>query len=330
MTQQGIGILGTGSCLPKDEVSNDEVATLAGVTPEWIERKTQILSRRFAMPHEATSDLATEAAIRALDDAYLPAARIDYVIVSTSTPDSPQPPTAALVQNNLNARGAACFDVNVVCSGFVFALALARSLIALKPGAHALVIGADIYSRILDFTDRRTAVLFADGAGAVVVGAAGSGHGMIDFGLHTRGEAHDLLGVAAGGSRMPASHDTLDDGSHFFTMQGRKVSEFVMEHVPSAVSDLVERNDIRIGDVKHFIPHQPNGNLLSDLVLSAGLDGAATHRTLEKYGNVGSACIPVTLDEANREGRFIDGDLMLLAGFGGGMAVGTCLLRWGA
>lgn len=329
-SNDSIGIIGTGSCLPTREISNEFVATKVGVSAEWIERKTQIISRRYAAGNEATSNLAARAADKALNLASLSVGRVDYIIVSTSTPDCPQPPTAALVQHQLRAYDAACFDVNAVCSGFVFGMTLAKGLLTLNPGAHAIVVGADLYSRILNFTDRSTSVLLGDGAGAVVLGAVPTGRGLIEAGLHTRGDAHDFIEVPAGGSRLPASHETVDAGRHFFTMQGRKVSEFVRNEVPSALADLLNRANVSIDEVDHFIPHQPNGNLLDDLVTKAGLGHATTHRTLEKYGNVGSACIPVTLDEANRAGALKDGDLLLLAGFGGGMSIGTCLLRWAA
>ncbi|TDC53978.1 ketoacyl-ACP synthase III [Jiangella ureilytica] len=329
-TPQPVGILGTGSCLPAREVPNAEVAALAGVAPEWIEKKTQIRTRRYAAPEQATSDLAAEAGRNALEDAGVDAAQLDYLLVATSTPDSPQPPTAALVQDLLGARGAACLDLNAVCSGFVYALAVARGLLAAHPGARALVIAADVYSRILDAGDRRTAVLFADGAGAVVVGGVPDGRGVLGVGLHTRGDAHQLIRVPAGGSRLPASSATVAAGQHWFAMDGHAVSDFVLDEVPPAIDALLTGAGVERALVDHFVPHQPNGNLLDDLVAKSGLDGARTHRTLERYGNVGSACIPVALDEANRAGRIADGDLVLLAGFGGGMAIGTCLLRWSA
>lgn len=328
--EQSIGILGTGSYLPENSVSNDELAARVGVTKEWIERKTKILSRRYASPNEATSDLAVRAAHEALIQADMDAECLDYIIVATSTPDSPQPPTSALVQRALGANGAGCFDINAVCSGFIYGMAVANGLLALKPDAHALIIGADIYSRILNFKDRSTSVLLGDGAGAVILGPVLSGYGIVEAGMHTSGDAHELITVPAGGSRLPTTHETVDTGGHFFTMRGRKVSEFVLDRVPSAVSELLERADVHIDQVDHFVPHQPNGNLLDELVVKAGLENVTTHRTLEKYGNVGSACIPITLDEANRVGAIKHGDLLLLAGFGGGMSIGTCLVRWSA
>jgi len=322
------GILATGSYLPKEEITNEHVAELVGVTPEWIERKTQIRTRRYAAPDEATSDLAVRAATSALEQAGIPADRLGYVIVATSTGDFPQPPTAYIVQDALEAYGAACFDINVVCSGFVYALALARSLIAQKPETYALVVAADVYSRIIDFADRRTAVLFADGAGAAVVGAVPDPYGIIDVDLASRGDAHRLIRVEAGGSRHPASLETVAAGGHYFRMEGRAVRDFVTDHVPPALAGLAARAGARLDQVDHFVPHQANGVLVQELVERAGLTGAQTHRTLERYGNVGSASVPVALDEANRAGLLKDGDLVLLAGFGGGMAIGSCLLRW--
>jgi acetoacetyl-CoA synthase len=326
-----IGILGTGSHVPEWVVTNAEIARrVPGATEEWIERKTAIRSRRFAAPGEATSDLAAKAAARALESAGLTVDRVDYVIVSTSTGDFPQPPTACLVQDLLGAYGAACFDVNAVCAGFVHALVLARTLVANRPGSHAVVVGADLYSRILDFDDRRTAVLFGDGAGAAVVGAVPPSRGMIDFDLASRGDAHGLIRVEAGGSRQPASHKTLADGGHYFRMNGREVTEIVLHEVPPFVDKLLSHAGVAADEVGHVVPHQANGVLLEQLVDRCGLTGATTHRTVEKYGNVGSAAIPVTLDEANRAGRLADGDLVLLLGFGGGISMGASLLRWAA
>ncbi|MBO1415811.1 3-oxoacyl-ACP synthase III family protein [Streptomyces sp. FH025] len=328
MTGHRTGILATGSYVPKEEVSNEEIASRVGVTAEWIERKTQIRSRRFAAPDEATSDLAVRAATAALEQARLAPEEIDYIILSTSTGDFPQPPTSYLVQDALGAHNAACFDINVVCSGFVYALALARSLVDQRPEARALVIGADLYSRILDFTDRKTAVLFADGAGAAVVGSVPEPYGITALELASRGDAHGLIRVEAGGSRNPATAETVAEGGHFFRMDGRGVRDFVTEHVPPALRRLADDAGVPLSEVDHFVPHQANGVLLGEVVERAGLTNAVTHRTLRQFGNVGSASVPLALDEANRSGALKDGDLVLLAGFGGGMALGSALLRW--
>jgi acetoacetyl-CoA synthase len=330
-SRMAVGILGTGSYLPERVVTNADLAAMVpGADAEWVSRKTLIGARRFAAPGEATSDLAAKAATAALDRAGLTAAEIDYLIVSTSTGDVPQPPTASLVQNLIGAHRAAGFDINVVCAGFVFALSMAQGLIALRPDAKVLVIAADVYSRILDFGDRRTAVLFGDGAGAAVVGSVPEGFGIIDTELVTRGDAAGLIHVDAGGSRLPASAETVANGDHFFKMNGRGVRDFVADHVPPVLADLLDRAGLHAKDIDHFVPHQANGVMLKELVDLAGLDGAHTHLTLDRYGNVGSASVPVALDEAARSGAMHPGDLVLLAGFGGGMSVGATVLRWGA
>ena len=329
MSEGGVGILGTGSYLPERVVTNAELATLVrGADPDWAVRKTLIEARRFAADHEATSDLAIQAAGNALANARITADRIDYLIVATSTGDSPQPPTSSLVQNAIGATRAACFDINVVCAGFVFALELARSLIVANPGSVVLVVGADVYSRILDFGDRRTSVLFGDGAGAAVFGAVPLPYGVLDVELVTRGDAHKLIYVEAGGSRRPASPESVADGGHYFRMDGRGVRDFVLDGVPPILSDMLKRAGMTAEDVQHFVPHQANGMMIRELVAAAGLSDAQTHLVLDRYGNTGSASIPIALDEAARAGAFADGEVLLLAGFGGGMAVGATLIRW--
>ncbi|QWF78535.1 3-oxoacyl-ACP synthase III family protein [Amycolatopsis sp. CA-230715] len=331
MTEKTAGIVATGSYLPERKVTNDEVAArVPDITAEWIERKTLIRGRRYAAPDEATSDLAAKAAIEALDQAGLSADQLDYLIVSTSTGDSPQPPTACLVQLAIGAHRAACFDINVVCAGFVYGLELARTLVSASPGTKVMVIGADLYSRILDFDDRSTAVLLGDGAGAAIVAEVEAPYGILATDLSTKGEAHELIRVEAGGSRLPSSAETLADGGHFFKMYGRGVRDFVMEHVPPATRGLLARAGLGVEDVQHFVPHQANGVLLGELVERCGLTGARTCRTLEEFGNIGSASVPVALDDAHRSGSLRDGDLLLLAGFGGGMSLGASLVRWSA
>lgn len=324
----GVGIVSTGSYVPDAEVPNEVIAERVGTTPEWIARKTQILSRRYAAPTQAASDLAAEAARRALARAGLTADDMDYIVLATSTPDSPTPPTANIVQDALGAHRAACFDLNVVCSGFAYALALARGLLDLHPERTALVIATDVYSRILDFTDRRTAVLFADGAGAAVVRRVPDPYGIVAVDLRSHGEAHGLLGVPAGGSRSPASPETVEAGEHHFRMNGRAVSEFVLQYVPPVISALVREAGLDLHQIDHFIPHQGNGNLMNSLVEAVGLDRTRTHRTIERFANMGSASVAVTLDHAAPE--FRDGDLVLLVGFGGGISIGSILLRWAA
>ncbi|GHH83797.1 3-oxoacyl-[acyl-carrier-protein] synthase 3 [Kitasatospora indigofera] len=329
--QHAIGIISTGSYLPANVVDNEEVARRAGVTAQWIERKTGIRQRRRAASFEATSDLAAAAARCALAQAGLDPERISLILVATSTPDHPQPATASIVQSLIGARNAAAFDVNAVCSGFVFALTAAERMLRAEPeDSYALVIGADVYSRILDHSDSKTAILFGDGAGAVVLGRVPAGQGTLSSSLLTRGDQHGLISVPAGGSRRPASAATLAEGGHFFRMDGRGVRGFVQENLPQAVRALLAKAGTAAGEVHHFVPHQANGVMLGEVWPGLGLDAATCHLTLERLGNTGAASIPITLDLVHRQGAFAEDELLLVSGFGGGMSVGSVLLRWAA
>jgi 3-oxoacyl-(acyl-carrier-protein) synthase III len=327
-----LGIVGVGSHLPQNVVLNEVVARMAGTTPEWIVRKTGIRSRRYAAPDEATSDLASAAARNALAAAGIRANQISLIVLATSTPDHPQPPTACLVQHQIGARRAAAFDINAVCSGFVYSLVAAQRMLAGTPAddpGYALVIGADIYSRSIDRQDRRTAVLLGDGAGAVVLGPVRPGRGILASDLSSRGDLHHLIRVPAGGSRMPASEESLRSGLHFFHMEGHAVRDFVLTELPAAVRRLLQTHGTNASAVHHFIPHQANGALLEDAFPLLGLPSARMHSgTVAEFGNTGAASIPIALDTAWRENALQDADLLLLAGFGGGMSLGTALIRW--
>lgn len=307
-------ILGTGSALPARSVGNAEVGEPAGVDAAWVAAKTGIRRRRWAAPGELTSDLAVAAARRALRSAGLRPEHVGVIVLATSTPDQPQPPTAAAVQHRLGAASAAAFDVNAVCSGFVFALAAAHGMVA-GGDRCALVIGADVYSRIVDRTDRRSAILFGDGAGAAVLGPARDGRGGGDTALrlHTFGAHRDLIRVPPGG---------------WFTMDGRAVRGFVRDRVPGLVHRFLADRAVPPDAVAHLVPHQANGVMLDELAAALDLPAATVHRTVETYGNTGAASVPVTLDHAARAGRIRPGERVLLLGFGGGMAVGMALLTW--
>lgn len=323
-----VAVLGTGSYLPERFVSNDEVGERAGVDDEWIASKTGIRGRRWAAPEQATSDLALEAARLAVESAGINPADLSYIVLATSTPDHLQPPTAVYVQEALGATNAAAFDMNAVCSGFVFASAVTAKMLA-GDGGYGLVIGADVYSRILNPEDRRTVILFGDGAGAVVMGPARDhAHGIVASRMHTFGGLNDKIIVPAGGSRMPLEDHHHDSGLAYFTMEGRAVKEFVLEELPPLVADFLADAGVDPAEIDHFVPHQANGLMLADLMPKLGLATAAMHATFEEYGNTGAASVGITLDAAARAGELHEGQLVLLAGFGGGMAAGLALLRW--
>ena len=311
-------------------MTNEEICALVpDATPDWILSRTGIVTRRYAAADQATSDLAARAAGRALAAAGVTAGEVDYLIVSTSTGDSPQPPTACLVQDLIGARNAACLDINVVCSGFVYGLEIARGLLGVNPGTRALVIGADVYSRCLDYRDRRTSVLLGDGAGAVLVGSVPAPGGFGEICLSSYGDARDLIGVAAGGSRLPASASTVARGQHFFTMRGRDVRDFVLDNIPPLVDKLLSRAGLGLVDVGCFVPHQANGKLIGELARTVrpgrGADGPAWWN-----GTGTSAARRSRSRWTTRSGPALvaEGDVVLLAGFGGGMAAGVGLVRW--
>ncbi|GAA2346977.1 ketoacyl-ACP synthase III [Streptomyces kunmingensis] len=322
-----VRILGTGAYLPERAVSNDEVGAAAGVDDAWVVGKTGIRSRRWAADGQATSDLAVAAGRAALESAGLTAGQLSVIVVATSTPDRPQPPTAAYVQRALGADGAAVFDLNAVCSGGIFALCAAEGVLA-RRGGHALVIGADLYSRILNRADRRTVVLFGDGAGAIVLAAEGGGPRIRHLELQSFGEVAELIEVPGGGSRLPLDEEALAAGAQFFTMDGRGVRRFVSDHLPRLVKQFLHEAGAVPDDIRHFVPHQANGVMLDALHAELALPNATMHTTLREYANTGSASVLITLDAARREGAFRPGDLILLAGFGGGMAAGLALVEW--
>lgn len=322
-------ILGTGSAVPDRIVTNDEAGQPVGVTDDWIYTKTGIRQRRWCEPGQATSDLASDAARVALSRAGIDASELSGVVVSTSTPDSPQPPTASVVADRIGVRpGTPAFDLNAVCSGFLFALTAASSLLLAASSGPILVVGADVYSRILDPHDRATVVLFGDGAGAAVLGVSSSG--LIATRLATFPSYRGFIEVPGGGSRLAPSETTLRQGLHLFRMQGRKVREFVEETVSPAITDFLTEHGFAAQDVDHFIPHQANRRLITTLTEDLGLAPGALVQTCEHFGNTGSASIPLTLDHLVQSGGVRPGDHLLLAGFGGGMSIGLALIRAGS
>ncbi|WP_280407570.1 3-oxoacyl-ACP synthase III family protein [Nocardia brasiliensis] len=320
-------ILGTGSAVPERVVANDEIGLTAQVDDEWIRRKTGILTRHWIEAAQATSDLAVRAARNALDAAGILASEISILIVATSTPDHPLPPTACYVQQRLPGCRAAAFDINVVCTGFLFALATGRALRNCSDG-YALVIGADTYSTILNPADRTSYPLFGDAAGAVVLGSPRPDTPLLrHLTLFTDGSHADLIRVPAGGSRQPCSPDTHRD-SHYFTMRGRQVRDFVTGQLPQHITKFLADAGTPADSITHLVPHQANKVLLDDVFPYLGLRYATLHDTVTTHGNTAAASIPLTLDQAVRGGKITTGDTVLFAGFGAGMSIGLALAEW--
>ena len=326
-------IVGTGSYVPERTLTNGDVIAIADInsSDEWIQAKVGVVTRRFAADDEATSDLAVRAAERAMDAAGVSADQIGLIVLATTVPDRIFPATACIVQGRLGASNAMAFDASVMCTGSVFALDIARRYIEDGSVDFALVIGSEVYSRILDFTDRNTCIYFGDGAGAMVIGRAQPGEqGIIASYVQTDGSLYETITAPAGGTRMPATHETVDRNLHCFQMDPKGVWAFATKAFPRAVRTVLSRAGLRAEDVDLVVSHQANINIIKAGMDALGLPMSKTHTTLEKYGNTSAASVAITLDEAAREGRIKPGDLVVLVGFGGGLAWGAAAVRWTA
>jgi acetoacetyl-CoA synthase len=320
-------IIGTGSAIPERRVTNaDLIRGGLETSDEWILEHIGIRERYVASEDQATSDLAALAAQRALAAASIPAAEVDLTICATSTPDHPLPSTAGLIQARLGCRGGA-FDLNAVCSGFVYALNTAFALHGTGRYRHILVVGADTYSKILDRRDRKTVVFFGDGAGAVVVGPA-KHTTLLAAAEGSDGSRAQHIIVRAGGSRHPATPERLLNGECWFHMDGRAVWDFVSECLPRAVREVTSKAGLSIADLKLLIPHQANRKLLRSCAESLGLKQEQLHINVERFGNTAAASVPLALDEAVRTERLRPDDTVTLVGFGGGLAWAAACLRW--
>jgi 3-oxoacyl-[acyl-carrier-protein] synthase-3 len=324
-----IGIAGTGSYVAPKVMTNQDWTKHVETSAEWIYTKTGIRERRIADPGVATSDLAVEAAQRALADAKVKVEDVDLIVLATSSPDVPLSATACIVQHKLGAKKAAALDVNNVCSGFVYGLDIGWKMAAADTYSNVLVIGAETYSRILNWKDRTTCVFFGDGAGAVVLKECKQGSGLLASTLYSDGSGHRVIEIPAGGSRMPTTHEILDKGLNYFFMDGKAVWDFATVKFPESVRDVVAKAGYRLGDVDMVIPHQSNINIIKKSMEVLGLPMEKAYAHIHKYGNMAGASVPVALDEAVKEGKVKKGDLVVTCGYGGGLAWGANAIRWG-
>ncbi len=325
-------IVGTGSYLPERVVSNEELAGPLGIDPEHVYRLTGIRERRWAASGEAASDLATMAGRRALEMARLQPSAIDAIILSSTSPDMSFPSTACLVQRNLGCARVGAFDVAASCSGFLYALSMADAMIRSGQARTCLVAAAEVKSRFLDRRDEATAVLFGDGAAAAVVHAepreSPQASGVLGIRLYADGSQHALIHVPAGGSRRPASGETLSAGQHTLRLQGAPLFRAAVRRIERAVRDVLKEFGVRIEELGQVVFHQANGRILAQVAERLGVPAQRLASVIERYGNTSSASLPIALDAAAREGRITSGDLVLLGSFGGGLTWGAGLLRW--
>lgn len=321
-------VLGTGGHTPSRVVKNDYFGYLVEDADNWIFSRTGIRERRFATPEESTSDLATAAAFEALKNADLSPSELDCIIVATSTPDMILPATACMVQKNIGADNAFAFDMNAVCSSFIYGLEVADNLIRSGKHQKVLLIGADTYSKILDFDDKGSAPLFGDGAGAIILGANTSGKGILHTFMKSDGKGWDLIQVPSSGSRCPITAESIATKENTFKMAGRSVFTFATNVIPGIIEDLAAKAGIDPGRIDHIIPHQANVRIIDYISKKTGIEKEKFLLNLDRYGNTAAASVGLALDENRRNGMIKPGELVLLMGFGGGLSWGGVLIQF--
>jgi 3-oxoacyl-[acyl-carrier-protein] synthase III len=325
---QTCSISGVGSYVPHRIVTNADLEKIVDTTDEWITTRTGIKARRVAATDEFTSDLAARAASRAMRKAGVKAEQIDLIIVATITPDMPFPSTAALVQQKINAYRAAAFDIEAACSGFIYALEIGQQFIMSRTYNTVLVIGAEKLSSIVDWTDRNTCVLFGDGAGAAILQNRPNAHGLLTACMGADGQKADLLSMPGGGSRCPASAESVAAGLHFLRMDGKETFKNAVQAMNTAATECLRRCEIDISQIKCIIPHQANRRIIDAVAERLGAKPGQVFVNLDKYGNTSAASVAIALDEVVETKRIQRGDLILLVVFGAGLTWGAAVIEW--
>jgi len=324
-----VRIAGLGTYVPAHVLSNADLEKMVDTTNEWIVQRTGILQRHIVEPGVGTSELAVPAAEAAMSDAGVTPNDIGFIVVATTTPDMMFPSTACLVQSRIGAGRAWGFDLGAACSGFTYALSVGWSMVATGRTEHALVIGADVMSSIIDYTDRATCILFGDGAGAVVLSPAGNDEpAIIDFTHEITGEGGEALQMPAGGSRRPASHETVNERLHFVKQDGQAVFKFAVKKSQDMALRMLDRNGLKGDDLDLYVSHQANRRIIEATADRLGLSREKVVINLDKYGNTTAATIPLALGDARADGRLKRGNLVLLGSVGAGFTAGSVLLRW--
>jgi len=321
-------ITGVGSYVPEKVLTNADLEKLVQTSDEWITTRTGIKERRLAAPDEFTSDLASKAALRAMDMAGVTADQLDLIIVASITPDMPFPNTACLVQQKIGARRIPSFDVEAACSGFLYALEVGQNFVTARTFETVLVIGAEKLSAITNWKDRNTCVLFGDGAGAAILQSRPLSHGLLTTVLGADGSKGGLLSMPGGGSRNPASLETVQNGLHFLRMDGKETFKNAVQAMCSAANEVLARCEIDITKIKCVIPHQANRRIIDAVGQRLGATPEQLFINLHKYGNTSAASVAIALDEAVRSGRVNRGELILIMAFGAGLTWGAAIIEW--
>lgn len=320
-------ILSTGRALPEKVLTNFDLEKIVDTNDEWIVKRTGIKSRHIADKNTATSDLALEASRKALDKVNMSPEELDLIMVATVTPDMIFPSTACIVQRELGAVNAAAFDLEAACSGFLYGLTIADQFIKTGMYKNILVIGAETLSKIIDWEDRKTCVLFGDGAGAAIVSVSDDDSEILSTHIGADGTGAEFLAIPAGGSRMPASLETVKNRLHYITMDGSEVFKFAVRKMNSASQTALEIAGLTVEDVDFLVPHQANSRIISSAAKKLKLPLDKVHVNLDRLGNISAGSIPIALDEAIEEGKISKGDIIVLVGFGGGLTWGSSVIR---
>lgn len=328
MRKIDVGISGIGSYVPERVLTNDDLSKIVDTSHEWIVERTGIHERRIVEDHIATSDIGTIAAEKALKDANTSPEEIDLIILATVTADYALPSTACVIQKNIGATNAAAFDINAGCSGFIYGLSLGEAFIKSGMYKKVLVIGAETLSKIMDWEDRNTCVLFGDGAGACILEECKSGFGVLSSELGSDGTNGEVLLQPAGGSRLPASIDTIENRLHFVQMDGKEVFKFAVRIMEKASLSSLEKANLELQDLDFLVPHQANIRIIDSARKRLKLEKDKVYVNLNKYGNMSSASVPVALDEAIKNNRIKKGDNILLVAFGAGLTWASMTIKW--
>ncbi len=321
-------VIGTGAYLPERRLTNQELERTVETSDRWIVERTGIRERRIAAPEEATSDLAAAAGRQALAASGVAASSVELIIVATATPDMLFPSTACLVQEQLGAKQAFAFDLSAACTGFLYALAVADQYIRAGTYRTVLVIGAEVLSRMVDWTDRTTCILFGDGAGAAVLQAERGPRGILSTHLHSDGALWDLIHIPGGGSRRPPSAETLANRMNFVKMKGSETFRVAVRALEEVAREALAANGLSMEQLALVIPHQANLRILQAVAERLGVPEEKMMINVDRYGNTSAASIPIALDEAVRGGRVKPNDLLLLEAFGAGLTWGAAIVRW--
>jgi 3-oxoacyl-[acyl-carrier-protein] synthase III len=328
MSKFNSGILGTGHSYPEGILTNADLERIVDTSDEWITTRTGIKQRRKAGPDEYTSQFAVRASREAIAQAGIDPTEIDLILCATVTPDQILPSTGCLIQAELGAHKAAAMDIVAACSGFLYGLTLADSMIRGGQAKYVLVIGAEILTRYVDYTDRSTCVLFGDGAGAAVLGAVESGRGILAARIRSDGRYEEQLYAPGGGTKGGFTAETIARGDHFFKMKGNELFKVAVRSMSEISREVLEEAGLTTADVKLFIPHQANQRITDSVASKLSVDSAMVYSNIAMHGNTSSASIPIGLDECVSSGRVQPGDVVLMASFGGGVTWGAVVMRW--